>query len=161
MDVQTNFVVNPASLTLEQLAPNRPDVGSDVGVVLWRAIRLVGLYSILGEEAETVTYLTGKRIGQMLDVASVKELGAKLTELKLGVLSFPVDTPDEVHMDIRECVTCDGISPPMGRPVCQFEVGMVAGALERIYPGKKVTGLESRCIGGLGDAVCRIECRIY
>jgi len=161
MDTSRPLVRSPSELTLSQLAPHRPTVGDEVGVVLWRAIRLVGLYSILGDEAETITYLTGKHIGMMLDVKSVEELGAELTRLKLGKLTFPVNSPEEVHMDIAECVTCDGISPPIGRPVCQLEVGIVAGALERMHPGKKVTGFESLCIGGLGDAVCRVECKIF
>ncbi|MEK7494213.1 MAG: V4R domain-containing protein, partial [Patescibacteria group bacterium] len=61
---------------------------------------------------------------------------------------------------ISECLTCDGISPPIGRAICQLEAGIVAGALETIYPGRKALGEETKCIGGLGDDVCLIECRI-
>ena len=160
MEIQKKFIINPADLKLEQLLPNRPTVGNDVNVVLWRVIRLVGLYSILGDEAETVSYLTGKHIGKMLKITSVDDLGKQLTDLKIGKLSFPVHTHESVHMAIAECVTCDGISPALGRTVCQLEVGIVAGALENLYPNKKVSGLETKCIGGLGDPVCLIECSI-
>jgi len=32
--------------------------------------------------------------------------------------------------------------------------------LENLYPGKKIIGDEIKCIGGLGDEVCLIECKI-
>lgn len=151
---------NPADLTLANLMPRRPTMGPDVPVVLWRLIRLVSLNDILQDEAPAVTYLMGKRLGAMLGVKTIEELHEQLTRLKVGKLDFSVNTPDAVHLAIGECVTCDGITPPIGRAICQLEAGIVAGALETIYPGRKALGEETKCIGGLGDDVCLIECRI-
>lgn len=151
---------NPADLTLANLMPRRPTIGPDVPVVLWRLIRLVSLHDILGDEAPAVAYLMGKRLGAMLGVKTIEELHEQLTRLKIGKLDFSVNTPDAVHLAIGECVTCDGITPPIGRAICQLEAGIVTGALETIYQGKKALGEETKCIGGLGDDVCLIECRI-
>ena len=41
----------------------------------------------------------------------------------------------------------------MGRPICHFEGGLIAGAVETIT-GKSVLAKEVSCIGGLGDATC-------
>lgn len=154
------FTRNPKDLTIADLLPNRPTVGNDTSVVLWRLVRLVGMYDILGEETETISYFTGKRIGNMLEAKDVGELCKKLMDMKIGVLSVSADTPDLVQVSIKECLTCSGITPPLGRPVCHLEAGIVAGALERIYADKKISGSETKCIGGLGDDECLVECRI-
>jgi hypothetical protein len=45
---------------------------------------------------------------------------------------------------------------PVGRPLCQFEGGIVAGAVQTIL--KKTTkAQEVTCIGGLGHDACGIE----
>jgi hypothetical protein len=154
------FIRDPASLDISQLAPKRPTVGNDMPVVLWRLVRVVGMHQILGEDAPETTYFVGKNIGKMLMAKSIEDLHKKLTDLKIGKLNFPVNTSESVHMSIDECVTCAGITPPLGRAICQLETGIVAGALETIYPGKKATGEETKCIGGLGDGFCLVECRI-
>ncbi|MEK7488223.1 MAG: hypothetical protein AAB598_02775 [Patescibacteria group bacterium] len=151
---------NTADLTLTDLMPRRPTMGPDVPVVLWRILRLVSLNDILREETAAVVYLMGKRFGAMLGAKSIEELHEQLTRLKIGKLDLSVNTPDVVHLAIGECMTCDGITPPIGRAICQLEAGIVAGALEAIYPGRKALGEETKCIGGLGDDVCLIECRI-
>lgn len=154
------YIRNPADLGLNELVSRRPTVGDDVSVLLWRAIRIVGFHQILGEDAENVSYLTGKNIGKLIRPKDIDDLAKILTDLKVGRLSFPVRTDEQVHMAIAECVTCDGIKPPLGKAVCQLEVGIVAGALEHIHPDKKVVGTETKCIGGLGDPVCMVECSI-
>lgn len=151
---------NPADLTLANLTPRRPTMGPDVPVVVWRLLRLVSLHNVLGNETAALAYLMGKRLGTVLGVKSIEELHEQLTRLKIGKLDFSVNTPDVVHLAVAECLTCDGITPPIGRAICQLETGIIAGALETIYPGRKATGEETKCIGGLGDDVCLFECRI-
>lgn len=154
------FTRNPADLKIGDLLPNRPIVGNEISVVLWRLVRVVGLYSILEEEAENVSYFTGKKIGKILGAKNIDELHRQLTDLKIGKLDFSVSGSDLVHMAIEECLTCAGITPPLGKPICQLEVGIVAGALENIYEGRKVSAYETKCIGGRGEDVCLVECRI-
>ncbi|MBI5912972.1 DUF2507 domain-containing protein [Candidatus Azambacteria bacterium] len=151
---------NPADLALANLMPRRPTMGPDVPVVLWRVLRLVSLHDILGDETPAIAYLMGKRLGAMLGAKTIEELHEQLTRMKIGRLDLSVNTPDAVHLAIGECLTCDGITPPIGRAICQLEAGVIAGALETIYPGRKAAGEETKCIGGLGDDVCLIECRI-
>lgn len=155
-----DFIRNPADLKIEDLLPNRPTVGNDISVVLWRLVRVVGFYDILGEEAGHVSYFTGKKIGKMLGAKNIDELYRQLTDLKIGKLDFSVSGSNLVQMAIEECLTCAGISPELGKPICQLEAGIVAGALENIYEGKKVSANETKCIGGLKDSVCLVECRI-
>ena len=159
-DKEGGFIRDPKKLNINDLLPERPTIGDEVSVVLWRLVRIVGLYHLLGEDAPETAYFIGKDIGQALGIKSAPELLKKMTELKIGKMNFIVNTPETVHISISECATCSGIKPPLGKPICQLEAGIIAGALETIYPGKKSVGRETKCIGGLGDEFCRIECDI-
>lgn len=154
------FARDPSELTIEHLTPRRPTMGTDIPVVLWRLLRVVGLHEILGEETAAVAYFTGKKMGKMLKAKTHEELREELTRLKIGAISFSAASEDIIHYAIGECMTCDGIAPPLGRAVCQFEAGIITGALENIHPDKKISGEEIKCIGGLGDDVCLIQCTI-
>ncbi|MEK7087403.1 MAG: DUF2507 domain-containing protein, partial [Patescibacteria group bacterium] len=125
-------------------------------------VRIVGMHSVLGDETPTAVYFIGKNIGKLLEIHSTKELQKTLTELKIGKLRILAETPEFFQIGISECVTCAGIHPPLGKPICHLEAGIIAGALEHIYQDRevKVIGKETKCIGGLGDEVCLIECQI-
>lgn len=159
-DIFTEFVRDPSELDISHLAPRRPTMGPDIPVVLWRLLRVFGIHSILGDETPIVLYFTGKKIGKMLETKTHEELREKLTSLKIGSISFSATSEDVIHFAIGECMTCDGISPPLGRAICQLEAGIITGALENIHPDKKINGEEIKCIGGLGDEVCLIQCTI-
>lgn len=155
-----DFIREPGNLNIEDLKPNRPTVGDEMPVLLWRLVRIAGMHQVLGDETPTAVYFIGKIIGKLLEVHSIEELQKKLAELKVGKLKILSDTPELFQIAISECVTCAGIHPPLGNPICQLETGIVAGALEHIHQDKKVIGKETKCIGGLEDEVCQIECQI-
>lgn len=154
------FQVKPEDLKIENLQPDRPTVGNDISVILWRLVRLVGLHQILEEETPTMVYFAGKQIGKMLGAKNIQEIKDKLTELKIGKIDFPLIHDGAIHVSIGECATCSGIKPSLNQPICQLEAGIVVGALEAVYPDKKITGAETKCIGGLGDEVCLVECQL-
>lgn len=154
-----NFIRNPKDLSISDLMPNRPTVGNDTSVILWRLIRLVGFYDVMGDEAETAAYFIGKKIGKMFKAKNTDELRQQLMDFKIGKLEFQADA-NSVRVSIGECLTCAGITPPLGRPICSLEAGLMAGALENIYEGKKVSVKETKCVGGLGDDACVMECGI-
>jgi predicted hydrocarbon binding protein len=45
---------------------------------------------------------------------------------------------------------------PVGRTLCHFEGGLVAGALTTIFK-QKIRAVETSCIGGLGDEACGFD----
>jgi predicted hydrocarbon binding protein len=55
-------------------------------------------------------------------------------------------------------VTCSGLSP-VGRTLCHFEGGLIAGVVETIL-GKPVQAKEVSCIGGLGDSTCGFDLQV-
>jgi len=131
---------------------NRPKLGDLTGVGLYRLLRLVALEDIMGTGASAISYYAGKKLGQDLNIKTLDEFLELCKQLKIGIIEIPKITDTHMHVDIYECITCSGMDP-VGRPICHFEGGLIAGAVETIT-GKSVQAKEVSCIGGLGDATC-------
>ena len=137
---------------------HRPDLGDFTGVSLYRLFRLVAMEDIMGTGASAISYYAGKKLGLSLQFTKVDDFLALCDQLKIGRIEIPVLTDDYIHVDVYECVTCSGLSP-VGRCLCHFEGGLIAGAVEGIL-GKKVQAKEVSCIGGLGDETCGFDLMI-
>ncbi len=134
---------------------NRPEMGDFTGVSLYRLFRLVAMEDIMGMGASAISYYAGKKLGIAMQFKQVDDFLALCQQLKIGRIEIPVLTNDFIHVDVYECVTCSGLTP-VGRCLCHFEGGLIAGAVEGIL-GKKVQAKEVTCIGGLGDESCGFD----
>ena len=137
---------------------NRPELGDLTGVGLYRLLRLVAWEDIMGPGASAISYYAGKKLGHRLNLKTLDEFLELCEQLKIGIIKIPEMTDTHIHVDIYECVTCSGMDP-VGRPVCHFEGGLIAGVVETIT-GKSVQAKEVSCIGGLGDATCGYDLEI-
>jgi predicted hydrocarbon binding protein len=133
----------------------RPTLGDQAGVALYRLLRLVALEDIIGRGAAGTAYVAGKKLGLNLGMTRLEDFLGLCTALKIGVIEVPVLTPERVHVDVYECITCAGLDT-VGRPLCHFEGGLIAGAVETILK-KRTRALEVTCIGGLGDKACGFD----
>src|SRR5215216_2134569 len=133
----------------------RPTLGDQAGVALYRLLRLVALEDIIGRGAAGTAYVAGKKLGLNLGMTKLEDFLALCAALKIGVIEVPVLTPEKVHVDVYECITCAGMDT-VGRPLCHFEGGMIAGAVETILK-KRTRAIEVTCIGGLGDKACGFD----
>ena len=137
---------------------NRPELGDLTGVGLYRLLRLVAWEDIMGPGASAISYYAGKKLGHELNLNTLDEFLELCQQLKIGIIEIPEMTDTHIHVDIYECVTCSGMDP-VGRPVCHFEGGLIAGVVETIT-GKSVKAKEVTCIGGLGDDTCGYDLEI-
>jgi predicted hydrocarbon binding protein len=133
----------------------RPTLGDQAGVALYRLLRLVALEDIIGRGAAGTAYVAGKKLGINLGLTKLEDFLALCTSLKIGVIEVPVLTPELVHVDVYECITCAGLET-VGRTLCHFEGGLIAGAVETILK-KRTRAIEVTCIGGLGDKACGFD----
>jgi predicted hydrocarbon binding protein len=133
----------------------RPSLGPDAGVALYRLLRLVALEDIIGRGAAGTAYIAGKKLGLNLGLTTLEGFLELCNSLKVGIIKVPVLTEHRIHIDVYECVTCSGLTP-VGRPLCQFEGGLIAGAVEAIVK-KRTRAMEVTCIGGLGDDACGFD----
>lgn len=140
---------------LNALKVNRPKLGKETGVGLYRLFRLVAMEDILGNGASAISYYAGKKLGLELGLKSIDEFLALCDDLKIGIIKIPEMRDDFIHVDVYECVTCDGMDV-VGRTLCSFEGGLIAGSIESIT-GKKTTAKEVTCIGGFGDETCGFD----
>src|ERR1700755_3011107 len=110
------------------LRVSRPTLGDDAGVALYRLLRLVALEDIIGRGAAGTAYVAGKKLGCSLGLTQVEELLELCAPLKAAVIKVPIVAANKVRVEVYECVTCSGLTP-VGRPLCHFEGGLIAGAL--------------------------------
>lgn len=133
----------------------RPKLGDRAGVALYRLLRLVALEDIIGRGAGATAYVAGKKLGQNLGIKKLEEFLELCNAISLGEIVVPVMTSTRIHVDVYECVTCSGMRP-VGRALCQFEAGIVAGVVQTVL-GKPAKAKEITCIGGLGHDSCGVE----
>lgn len=138
---------------------SRPSLGSDAGVALYRLLRLVALEDIIGRGAAGTAYVAGKKLGLSLGLTSMDAFLELCAALKIGIIKVPELTHSRIQVDVFECVTCSGLER-VGRVLCHFEGGLIAGAVEAILK-RRSRAHEITCIGGLGDEACgfKIELR--
>lgn len=133
----------------------RPQLGDRAGVALYRLLRLVALEDIIGRGAGATAYVAGKKLGQNLGITKLEDFLALCQAISLGIVKVPVLSASRIYVDVYECVTCAGMTP-VGRTLCQFEAGLVAGVVQTVT-GKQTKAKEMTCIGGLGHDSCGVE----
>ena len=77
-------------------------------------------------------------------------------ELILSKITHPPPVKKESELTYADMVSFS--RPFLGRAVCDFELGLVAGALEKIT-GKRIAAKEVKC-NGLGDGICWLDYKI-
>ncbi|MEW6087800.1 MAG: DUF2507 domain-containing protein [bacterium] len=132
----------------------REELGTDTSVLLYRFIRLVGLRGILGESFSSFSYYGGKRLGIKLPIRSIREMIEFIEKLKLGRMEVVEFDDEKMLVNLYESATCAGLLP-VGRPICYFEAGIIAGIAENIFK-KRMSVKETKC-WGLGDKYCQFQ----
>ncbi len=133
----------------------RPTLGDQAGIALYRLLRLVALEDIIGRGAAGTAYIAGKKLGIALGLTKLEDFLALCNALKIGIIKVPVLKAEQIHIDVYECVTCSGMKK-VGRTLCHFEGGLIAGAVEHILK-KRTRAHEMTCIGGLGHEACGFD----
>ncbi len=144
---------------------NRPTLGEDIPVVIFRAFRIFsGEYvkDIVGKRGASVLFQNagrelGKEIGASIGKKSVEsyldDVVRFVKDTRIGIL-IPVEVGKERSvLRLDECITCSGM-PNIGERICHFEVGFVAGVFEHIL-GRKVKAFETKCNAN-GEGTCEV-----
>ena len=166
------IVNGPSRKTMEKfemekcLKPNRPyfqklDPNDENYVKIFRISRLAAAKTILGlEGTAALHYKGGFELGrQLVKQGKVKELNDitnAFVELRIGIPVLIKEIEEEKIIDVYECITGSGV-PNIGRPICSFEGGILAGIFTELE-GTLYVALETHC-WGKGYSFCRF--RIY
>ena len=134
---------------------DRPSLGVETSVGLYRLLRLVAFDAYAGAEAVAAAHAAGEKIGRSLGLGRLEDFVALCASLKLGIVEATVVNESSVRVVVRECVGCAG-AHHAARPICHFEGGLVAGAIAAIFK-QPARVRETACIGGCGDEACRFD----
>lgn len=92
----------------------RKNLGSEVPLELFRAIRLIGMYQGLPSGGKGTTMTIGRKIGQSLPVTTVEELLQLLEDLKIGIPHIISSTERSMHIAVEDCF-CEGLPAHEGQ----------------------------------------------
>ena len=143
----------------DTLKIKRPVLGDNLPIAFWRLLRLIAIPKVFNKDTSKINRKIGIELGRVLAVKNPEDILDAIINAQIGVPN-PLEKKDGNYaIEFTECVTCSGITPPVGEAICDLEVGIIEGAFEKI--GMHVADAqETKCIGGLGDKVCRIEVKI-
>lgn len=144
----------PMGLIEEVSKTNRPVLGSDIPLLVFRVFRhfTAGyMEEVLGRGAGAVFQNAGRELGREAGAMLYKpdatdylrEVCQFVSDSRIGLLSPREVTAERLVLDLDECITCAGMTP-IGKRICQFEVGFVAGIAE-VLTKKRVRAHESLC----------------
>ncbi|MBU2831069.1 MAG: V4R domain-containing protein [Acidithiobacillus ferriphilus] len=133
----------------------RPTLGNEAPIALFRLVRLILLEDMFGVSSTAQAYLSGRHLGYSLGLKDLSQFVELCEQLKIGVVKTGENDKGQLHIDVYECVTCSGMEP-VGRTLCSFEGGLIAGVAEGIFKNK-VNVREVTCIGGLGHESCGFD----
>jgi uncharacterized protein len=154
---------------IEEIAKiDRPQLGDTVPLLVFRAFRHFSsdyVEEIMGRGVSTVFQNggreLGREVGRNLYSSDLHQyLGSVVQwvwECGVGVLK-PVELSESnIILALDECITCAGMDN-IGKRICHFEVGLVAGVVETFLQ-RKVPAEESKC-GANGEGTCEVTVRL-
>src|SRR5262245_47995397 len=143
---------------------HRPHLGGDIPLLVFRAFRHFSaeyVEEVLGRGAAVVFQNGGRELGKEAGALIFKpdpheylrEVCKFVRESRLGILQVRELSDRNLVVDLDECITCSGMAN-IGKRICQFEVGFVAGVTEVLIK-RKPKATETKCNAN-GEGTCRV-----
>jgi len=151
-------------LIQEVAKTDRPILGNDIPILVFRVFRHFSagyVEEVLGRGAAVVFQNGGRDLGReagaMLlrpdPTEYLREVCQFVKDSRIGIL-HPRELSDKrLVVDLDECITCAGMAN-IGKRICQFEVGFVAGVAEVLIK-KKPKAYETKCNAN-GEGTCQV-----
>ncbi|WP_456381900.1 V4R domain-containing protein [Persephonella sp.] len=143
----------------------REKLGTDIPLLIFRVLRhYTHFYAsdLLGERGANILFINaGKALGDELGKVLYDEdldkylqnIASFVEKEKIGILKIVEKSDSKLVVQLDECITCAGMDN-IGKRICHFEVGLVAGLVEK-FLGKKVLASETKCNAN-GEGVCEV-----
>lgn len=133
--------------------------GGAISLEYFRIVRLMAWREMFGSDAPRLSYSAGEKVGRKLKAQSVSELikmmeGFGITDVEIISYYDKGSEKDKMKIRFGNSAISSGMVF-MGEPVCHFEAGLLAGALERILR-KKIIVNETKCVA-MGHDHCEFE----
>lgn len=153
---------------IEEVAKtDRPQLGNDIPLLIFRVFRHYSagyVEEVLGRGAAVVFQNGGRELGKETGTMLFKNAGGNtdayirevcqfVFDSKIGVLVPREFSSERLVVDLDECITCAGMDS-IGKRICQFEVGFVAGIAEVLIK-RKPKAYETKCNAN-GEGTCQV-----
>ena len=142
----------------------RAVLGETVPYFFFRYVSLFAAADALGAKAAGNLLDSGKRAGDELVkgmfLRTFDDLADHFRQHGLGLISLEGEEADLYRVRLEESVVAHGL-PEVGRALCFFPGGVLAGALQAVRGGEggsELTAFEVEC-QGLGHPSCLFEIR--
>ncbi|MGB9586785.1 MAG: histidine kinase dimerization/phospho-acceptor domain-containing protein, partial [Armatimonadota bacterium] len=134
---------------------DRPSLGDNVPIQLYRSVRLLIFREILGSDiSAAILKVAGRSVGKKLGIQGTRDLVTAFQDLRIGKITEITEEDGKMSLTLTECATCSGL-PNIGQAICHFETGLITSATEEVLGGfVKATEVECWC---LGHNICRWE----
>jgi len=90
----------------------------------------------------------------LIKSVSVDDIAKVLLDQRIGIVDVVKESSNRMRVHVYEYMTCSGI-PNIGRTVCHFEGGVIAGILTRLM-GSEARAIETHC-WGKGNRFCGFD----
>jgi predicted hydrocarbon binding protein len=150
---------------IEEVAKtDRPVLGNDIPLLVFRVFRHFSqqyVEEVLGRGAAVVFQNGGRDLGREAGTmlwkpdpeAYLREICQFVRDSRIGIL-HPREVSDKrLVVDLDECITCAGMAN-IGKRICLFEVGFVAGVAEVLIK-RKPRAYETKCNAN-GEGTCQV-----
>jgi len=152
-------------LIQEVAQTHRPVLGNDIPLLVFRVFRHFSagyVEEVLGRGAAVVFQNGGRELGKEAGTMIFKpdpteylrEVVNFVKDSKIGLLQIREVSDKMLVVDLDECITCAGMTP-IGKRICQFEVGFVAGVAEVLIK-RKPKAYETKCNAN-GEGTCQVS----
>lgn len=121
----------------------RDQLGNQVPLELFRAIRLIGMYQGLPMKGKSTTLTVGRKIGESLPVETVEEVLKLFSDLKIGMPRIVFQDDKDLRIAVDDCF-CEGLPAHEGNMVCDLEGAILEGALTKVW-NRKISIRETKC----------------
>ena len=143
---------------------DRPVLGNDIPLLVFRVFRHFSaqyVEEVLGRGAAVVFQNGGRDLGREAGTMLYKpdpheylrEVCQFVRDSRIGILQPRELSATRLVVDLDECITCAGMAN-IGKRICQFEVGFVAGVTEVLIK-KKPKAYETKC-NAMGEGTCQV-----
>jgi predicted hydrocarbon binding protein len=151
-------------LIQEVAKTDRPILGNDIPLLVFRVFRHFSagyVEEVLGRGAAVVFQNGGRDLGKEAGTMLwkpdpeeyLREICKFVRDSRIGILQPREVSATRLVVDLDECITCAGMDN-IGKRICQFEVGFVAGVAEVLIK-KKPKAYETKCNAN-GEGTCQV-----
>lgn len=138
----------------------RASLGDRVPFIFYRYMSLFAVADSKGAGAALALFDGGYAVGtQLVKEMMIRDFDGVAEHCRvsgIGILRIESQDGQTTRVRLEECATCSGL-PSVEMPLCYFNGGILAGAVQTLHKSTEAYGAREVECGGLGHLSCLFE----